>query len=188
MLRRTLQIMVTACVVTLLTGGLSVAQQEDGQRGGFDPAQIRQRMMERIKERLAVKNDAEWKIIEPRLQKLMELNQQVLMGRVQGMLGMFGMFGGGFGGPGGDNDGVQTRSARGSGPNNTMTGLDKAMAQLRTTLANQSSSTDDFKKALTAVREARTKMQQDLVKAQADLRQVLTLRQESELVEMGQLD
>jgi Spy/CpxP family protein refolding chaperone len=126
MLRRTVQIGVAACVVALMVGGLSVAQQ-----GGA---------------------------------------------------------GGGRGGPSGGNDGGQTPPTRGSGPNGEMTALDKAMAQLRTTLANQSASPDDIRRALTGVREAGAKVQQDRAAAQADLKKILTLRQESVLVEMGQLD
>jgi hypothetical protein len=206
-LKRTVQIGVAACVVALMAGGLSVAQQ-GGAGGGpgmfdpnqirqmmaggmFDPTRIRQMMMERTRERLGVKEDAEWKVIEPRLRKLMDLNQQTLMGRAQGMLGMlgaFGMFGGGRGGPGGGNDGGQTPPLRGSGPNGEMTASDKAMAQLRTTLANQSAAPEEIKRALTAVREAGAKLQQDRAVAQADLKKILTLRQEGVLVEMGQMD
>jgi hypothetical protein len=159
--------------------------------GMFDPTRIRQMMMERMKERLGVKDDAEWKVIEPRLRKLMDLNQQMLMGRAQGMLGMlggFGMFGGGRGGPGGGTVGGQTPPTRGSGPSGEMTALDKAKAQLRTTLANQSAAPDDLRRALTAVREAGMKVQQDRATAQADLKKILTLRQESVLVDMGQMD
>jgi hypothetical protein len=206
MWRRTVRIGVAACVVALMGAGRSVAQQ-GGAGGGrgtfdpnqirqmmggmFDPAQIRQRMMDRTRERLGVKDDAEWKVIEPRLRKVMDLNQQALMSRAQGMLGMFGgfgMFAGGRGGPGGANDSGQTPPARGSGPNGEMTALDKAKAQLHTTLANPSAAPEEMKRALTAVREAVIKLQQDRATAQADLKKILTLRQESVLVDMGQLD
>jgi hypothetical protein len=203
------QIGVTACVVALMGGGLSIAQQGGaggGPSGGgrgmmfdpnqirqmmggmFDPTQIRQRMMERMRERLGVKDDAEWKVIEPRLRKVMDLNQQALTGRAQGMLGMLGTFGGGRGGPGGGNDGGQTPPTRGSGPNGQMTALDNALAQMRTTLVNPSAAPDDLKRALTAVRAAGLKMQQDRAAAQTELKKILTLRQECVLVEMGQLD
>lgn len=213
MLRRAVQVGAVACVVALMMGRRSAAQQggAGGPWGGgrgmmfdpnqirqmmmggmFDPTQVRQRMMERIRERLGVKDDAEWKVIEPRLRKLMDLNQQALMGRAQGMfgtlLGPLGRFGGGRGGPGGGNDAGQTLPVRGSGPNGQRSALDNALAQLRTTLANQSAAPDDIKRALTVVREAGLKMQQDRAMAQADLKKILTLRQEAVLVEMGQLD
>ncbi len=206
MLERAVQVGVVASVVALMVGGMSLAQQGGagggqgggGQRGGgfrggrgmFDPSQIRQMMMARMQEQLGVQNDAEWKVIEPRLGKLMELNQQVLMSRVQGMFGGFGgpgMFGG-RGGPGGGNEGGQNPMTRGSGPNGEMTALDKAMAQLRTTLENTSATPEEIKRGLTAVREAGAKLQQDRTAAQADLKKILTPRQEALLVTMGQLD
>jgi hypothetical protein len=62
------------------------------------------------------------------------------------------------------------------------------MAQLRTTLANQSASPDELNKALTAVRDARTKAQHDLKAAQADLKKLLKVRQEAVLVADGMLE
>lgn len=62
------------------------------------------------------------------------------------------------------------------------------MTQLRTTLENSSASPEEIKTQLTAVRQAREKAKQDLAAAQADLKKILTVRQEAVLVEMGQLD
>ena len=190
MLRRTVQIGVVAGILALMLAGFSIAQQgtgawRGGGRGNFDPAQFRQRLRERMKEQLGVTDDAEWKVLEPQLLKVMQLNQQALMGRFRGL---FGMFAGGRAGAGGDNADGQAPLARGSGPNGEMTALDKANAQLRTTLVNPSSSPDDIKKALATVREAWAKVQQDRAAAQVDLKKILTLRQEAVLVEMGQLE
>ena len=81
-------------------------QQQPGRRnrgggpgggpGNFDPEQMRQRMMERYKEQLGVKEEAEWKLIPERIEKVNEA-------RRDSMRGGFGMFGGrgGPGGPGG---------------------------------------------------------------------------------------
>ena len=67
-----------------------------------------------IKMQLGVMDDAEWKVIEPRLQKVVELTQQMLMGRVRGMLDVTGFGRGGLGG--GNDDGnallARVRSAR----------------------------------------------------------------------------
>jgi len=68
-----------------------------------------------------------------------------------------------------------------------MTPVEKAQEQLRTTLENQSASPDEIKKNLTALREAREKAKQELAAAQQELRQILTVRQEAQLVMMGQL-
>jgi hypothetical protein len=141
-------------------------------------------MVERMREPLGVKDDAEWKVLEPRLQKVVQLNMQANAGRGRGMMGMFGGRGG-RGGPGGDQGGDRGQRRGGPGAD---TAMGKAMTNLQTVLENQSASNDDIKKALTAVREARMKAQQDLAAAQADLKKILSVRQEAVLVEMGQLD
>jgi hypothetical protein len=96
-------------------------------------------------------------------------------------------------GPGTDNATAQGRTAlanavRDGGLFGEQSPLDKALAQLRTTLDNQSATPDDIKKQLTAVREAREKAKQDLAAAQAELVKILTVRQEALLVVMGQLN
>ena len=57
---------------------------------GFDPEQMRQRMMERYREQLEVKSDDEWKVISPMVEKVTTARRNVMA---------FG--GGGFGGFGG---------------------------------------------------------------------------------------
>jgi hypothetical protein len=200
MQRRMVKIGVVACVLGLMVGGLSIAQQGGGQGGGgrrgggqggfggnFDPAQMRQRMAERMKEMLGA-DDQAWKVMEPRLMKVMELNRQANAGGRGMMFGMMGRGGrGGPGGPGGDQGGPQG-ARRGRGPQGEQTALEKAMAQLRTTLENQSATPEEIKTQLTAVRQAREKAKQELAVAQQDLKKILTLRQEAMLVEMGQLE
>lgn len=196
MQRKVMTIGVVACVLALMVGGLALAQQgggggrQRGQGGGaggpggnFDPAQMRQRMMDRMKEQLGA-DDATWKVMEPRLTKVMETNRQV-----GGRGGMMGMMGGmrGQRGPGGDQGGPQA-DRRGRGPQGEQTAVDKAMTQLRTTLENSAASPEEIKTQLTAVRVAREKAKADLAAAQADLKKILTVRQEALLVEMGQLD
>jgi hypothetical protein len=203
MQKKVVKLGVLACVLALMAAGLSIAQQAGGQGGGrrggfggpgggpggnFDPAQFRQRMAERMKEQLGA-DDQAWKVIEPRLMKVMELNRQTQAGGRGGMMAMFGAMRGqrgGPGGPGGDQGGPQ--GMRGRGPQGEPTAVEKAMAQLRTTLQNQSASADEIKTALTNVRAAREKARQELAVAQQDLKKILTVRQEAILVEMGQLD
>jgi len=203
MQRKVMTIGVVAGVLALMIGGLALAQQgagggrqrgqggQGGPGGNFDPAQMRQRMMDRMKEQLGA-DDAAWKVLEPRLTKVMEANRQVGGGGRGGMMGMMGgMRGqrGGQGGPGAaDAGGAPAQQRRGAGPGGEQTALDKAMTQLRTTLENSSASPEEIKTQLTAVRQAREKAKQDLAAAQADLKKILTVRQEAVLVEMGQLD
>ena len=176
MQRRMVKIGVVACVLGLMVAGLSLAQQAGGQGGGqgggrrggqgggpgggpggnFDPAQFRQQRMERLKQDLGA-DDQSWKVIEPRLTKVMELSRQTNAG-MRGMMFGFGGRGGrgpgGPGGPGGDQGGPQM-DRRGRGPQGEQTALEKAMAQLRTTLENQSATSEEIKTQLTAVRQAR---------------------------------
>src|SRR4051812_32283787 len=67
-------------------------------RGNFDPAQFRQRQLERLKENLEVNSDAEWKVISERIEKVLDAQRET---RVAG----FGGFGRGGGRRGGDNGG-----------------------------------------------------------------------------------
>ena len=64
-----------ATVLTFSTG--KVAAQN---RGNFDPEQMRQRMMERYKERLEVTNDDEWKLISDRIEKVMAAQRETRIG------------------------------------------------------------------------------------------------------------
>src|ERR1051326_3684 len=68
-----------------------VAQDEQAappqRRGNFDPAQMRTRMLERLKEQMEVTDDTEWKAIEPLIQNVMEARAAGMGG---GMGRMFG--------------------------------------------------------------------------------------------------
>ena len=125
-------------------------------RGNFDPAQFQQRMMDRTKEQLEIKDDAEWKAIEPLVKKVMDA-------RTATMRGMFGRRGGpGGGGPGGNGGGAS---------NPEQEALQKAI--------DAKASGAELKTALAKFIEARKGKQGDLEKAQAELRKVLTPRQEA---------
>jgi len=197
MRRRKLTIGVAAGVLALVIAGMCVAQPpangnrgnrgDRGPGGNFDPAQMRERMMERWKEQLGADDDA-WKVIEPRLTKVMELSRDA-MPAGRGMFGGFGMRGG-PGGPGGQG-GQGNRADRPRFPgqeNREPTAVEKAAEALNTTLENQSASADTIKTQLTALRGARVKAQQDLAAAQQELKQILTVRQEAILVVNGMLN
>jgi hypothetical protein len=190
MRKQVIGIGIVACVVALVIGGLSIAQPPAGGQGGpggpggqFDPAQMRQRMMERMKEQLGA-DDAAWKVLEPRLTKVMDLNRQT---QGMGRGGMFGMMGGMRGQRGANDAGGQGGRRGPQQDPATMTPVEKAQEQLRTTLENQSASPEEIKKQLTALREAREKARQELATAQQELKKILTVRQEAQLVMMGQL-
>jgi hypothetical protein len=170
---------VAVAAATALCVGVAMAQQRGGGMGGgaFDPAQWRQRIAERMKETLGA-TDEEWNVIGPRLEKVQDLSRQV-----RGGMGMWGMFGGGRMGRGGE--GAPALAAAPQGPQSD---VEKAATALQTVLGNQASTTDQIKEGLTAYREAREKGRDELAKAQDQLREVLNLRQEAQLVMWGFLD
>lgn len=147
--------------------GQGQGQGRQGRRGNFDPAQFRQRMEERLKEQLHV-NDDEWKALQPKIEAVMEAQRDA---------GGRGMFRGGRrGGPNQNNANTPTSPVQ-----------EKAQA-LRTVLDNKDAKPEEIKSALAAYRDARAAARANLTKAQNDLRDLLTVRQESVLVMMGMLD
>ena len=169
------KVVMPAVIVALLMAGIaSVTLAQEGGQGGrrrFDPGQMRQRYMDRIKETLGA-SDEEWAVLEPRIQKVQELSMQTRAG------GRGGMFGG--------------RGARGGGdapaPERELTPVQTATQGLQTILEDEAASAEDIQAKLTALREAREKAKQEVAKAQAELREVLTIRQEAQLVVMGMLE
>ena len=63
-----------------------------------------------------------------------------------------------------------------------------ASKDLQDLLDNKDSTSEQIKVKLTALREARTKAHEELVAAQAELKELLTARQEAVLVVRGMLD
>ncbi len=191
MRRKGIIIGIVACSLALVLAGLSVAQppargDRGGQRGPgrFDPERMRQMMAERMKEQLGADDEA-WKVIQPRLMKVMELNRQA-----SGGPGRAGMFLRGLRRPRGGADAPDPGGRRGpqGQPERELTPVEKAGDQLRTTLEDESASPEQIKNELTALRAAREKAKQQLGAAQQELRQILTLRQEAQLVLMGLLN
>lgn len=139
-------------------------QRDEGRdrRGGFDPAQMRERMMGFYREQLEVKDDAEWQVIEPLIQKVNDARMAMFSGR--------GMFGGRGGGPdrGGDRGGDRGPFGQ---ANPEAEALQKAV--------DGKASNAELKAALTRYAENRKSKQAQLEKAQDDLRKVLSVRQEA---------
>lgn len=195
MQRKRVTIGMAAGVLALAIAGLCLAQPqaggnrgnrgERGAGGNFDPAQMRQRMMERWKEQLGA-DDESWKVLEPRLTKVMELSRDNMGGR-GGMFGGMAMRGG-PGGQGGRGGEAGNRPRFPGEENRQPSAVEKAAEALSTTLENQSASAETIKQQLTALRAARVKAQQDLATAQQELRQILTVKQEAILVLNGTLN
>ncbi len=148
-------------------------------RGGFDPEQMRLRMMERYREALEVKDDEEWKVIEPRISKVSDARRD--MASNVSAFGRGGFGGGRRGGPGSDSGNGDDRRRRGFGgePNADAEALQKAL--------EGKAPTEDIKAKLAKYRESLKQRQAALTAAQEDLRKVLTVRQEATAVMLGLL-
>jgi hypothetical protein len=140
-------------------------------RGGFggDPAEFRQRMMDNIREQFGVKDDAEWKIIEERVQKVMDTRREVGFGG-PGMSRMFRR-------PGGDNNGGDRRRGFGPEPSAEEQALEKAI--------DSKASKEELKAAMAKYRAARKEKEARLTAAQEELKKVLNTQQEAVALSMG---
>jgi len=136
--------------------------QGQNRRRNFDPAQFQQRMMERLKDVLEVNSDDEWAAIQPLVQKVLDARRDA--GGFNGMR----MFGRGNRN-GGDNNSRPNPFA--PTPMPEQDALQKAI--------DAKASDADMKAAIAKYVEARKAKEADLVKAQDDLRAVLTVRQEA---------
>ena len=163
-------------VVTAVFAGVTVdisAQERDrnrdrgnrdrGERGQWDRSQIMERIMDRYRENLGF-SVAEWKVVQPKVQAVMD-------NRISGASGMMSMFGGSRRGRGGDSSTEKTPTS-----------------ELRDLLEKEDASKGDIKAKLAAYRAARKAREAKLKKAQEDLRQFLTIKQEAQAVLAGLLN
>ncbi|MGQ9591515.1 MAG: hypothetical protein ACUVYA_14625 [Planctomycetota bacterium] len=127
-------------------------------------------MSERMRETLGA-SEEEWKVLEPKIDAVQTAAREVR--------------GGGFGpggGPGGRMRGGERGQATPESP------VAKATQELRTALEDTSATAEAIAQKLAALRKARDAARENLARAQADLRELLTKRQEAQLVLMGILD
>lgn len=168
-----------AAVLFFGTSPLS-AQDQQGRRGrgDFDPEQMRQRMMERYRDALEVKSDDEWKVIQPRIEKVVEARAALGGGG--------GRF---FGRPRGGNDGGGGGEQNRRGGRGGFGGFGEPSPEARSlqTAIDAKASTDEIKAKLAKLREANKQNEAKLAQAQDDLRKVLSVRQEAEGVLLGLL-
>ena len=163
-------------VVTAVFAGVTVdisAQERDrnrdrgnrdrGERGQWDRSQIMERIMDRYRENLGF-SVAEWKVVQPKVQAVMD-------NRISGASGMMSMFGGSRRGRGGDSSTEKTPTS-----------------ELRDLLEKEDASKGDIKAKLAAYRADRKAREAKLKKAQEDLRQFFTIKQEAQAVLAGLLN
>lgn len=177
-MKTTPKLLLTALALTASAVMANAQENQDrprGERGGRgergdrgNPEEFRQRMAERLKTSLKV-SDEEWGVISPLIEKVQTKQREAMAGR----------FGGGFGGGrGGDRGGSETSDRPGAAESQA----------LRTALENESTSPEDLKAKLNALRDVRKKGAADLAAARAELQKVVTVRQEAVLVSMGLLE
>ena len=174
---RTVLMFVLGLAMAVALSSPVMAQQAGGERGGrgggqrFDPAVMLERMQQQLKESLGV-NDEEWNVLQPKIEKV----QQVQMAD---------RFGGGRqrggGRPGGEPDGAVAPAAD-TGPQSPVA---TASRELREAVDNKDSTPEQIKAKLQALRDARAKADAELAAAQAELKELLTARQEAVLVSRG---
>jgi hypothetical protein len=164
--------------------------------GNFDPAQMRQRMIERMREQLAVTDDAEWKAISDRVAKVMDARRS--LGGLGGPGGGMGFFGPGgppmrerpAGAPPGGADAGPGQFRQGPGGPQGPGGFNREpspeLDALRKAIQAQAPAAE-IKAKLADLRAVRAKKEADLASAQEELRQLLSVRQEAVAVTLGLL-
>jgi hypothetical protein len=149
-----------------------------GNGGNVDPAQMMQRQLDNYRQQLDITNDTEWSAIQPLVQKVLEAQQAARQGGRGGFGG--GRRGGNNGPNGNGNANGGGRGGFGPQPSPEAQALQQAIdndapaAQLKDLLAKYNKSQKDKQAALAT--------------AQANLRQVLTVKQESQATLMGLLN
>jgi len=197
MLKRSIVVSLAVCILAMLlvsqsfsAAGARGGRADRGQRAPRegatrqtqrDPEQMQRMMTERMKGQLGA-GDEEWKVIQPRLQKVMNLSRQV-NARGRGMM---------FGGPGGmggrgQTGGQRTRPGTDQ-PQQELSALEKATQGLQDALSSENAKPEDIKAKLTALRTAKEKATKDLTAAQNELKKDLTVKQEAILVLSGYLN
>jgi hypothetical protein len=167
------------CAAILALGANTVMAQGQGGRGNFDPAAMKQRLMDDLKDQWEIKDDAEWTAIEPKLGKVIDARGEIMASTMRGAFGRGGGRRGGGGGGGGgnadDNGGGQRQRQRGGGPMGTPSPAVEALQKA----IDDKAPTAEIKAKLKAVQDEVKDKQAKLVAAQEDLRAVLTPRQEA---------
>jgi hypothetical protein len=161
----------------------------------------RKRAADQQRQNLGASED-EWKVLQPRIEKVQTLQRAARGGMSYGGFGGFagtsgfGGFGGRTRGTRGPRDANSTTPAATTPPAPTnrdgtpreLTDVEKATNALNEVLKNKDASPTQITETLTALRAARAKSQQELAQARKELQEVVTPQQEAKLVIMGLLE
>lgn len=142
--------------------------------GNFDPAQMQARMLERIQEDFGFTNDTEWDAVKPLFQKVMEARQEAMAGQFGGMGRM-----------------MRPRNTdQGNNNNNRPRGFGQTSPEqdaLQKAIDDNAPS-GQIKDLLAKFEAAKQAKQAKLEAAQADLRKVLSTKQEAQATLLGLLN
>jgi hypothetical protein len=147
-----------------------------GNMPNFNPAEMQARIMENLRERFEVKDDAEWAVISERLTAVMELRRSEAAGAF-GALALGFMNRAALAGGGGNGNNRIT----------AMMGGSPEQDALRSALADNLPEAE-ITARLAKLREARKQHEAKLSEARENLRAVLTVRQEALAVMLGLLN
>jgi len=145
--------------------------------GNFDPSQFQQRIMERVRTDLGFTNDTDWSVVEPLVQKVMDARRDVGFGAAGRMFGSRTR-------GGSDNADQGGNSSRGGGifgqPSPEAEALQKALGN--------NAPAGQIKDLLAKYQSSQKAKQAKLEAAQADLRKILTVKQEAQATLLGLLN
>jgi len=147
-------------------------------RGNFDPAAMQQRIMDNVRDQLNFTNDTDWSAVQPLVQKVLDTRQAVGFPDMRRLF--FGNRNRGNGG--GGNGGGGNR--RGGG----MFGTPSPEQEALQTALDQDAPAGQVKDLLAKYEAAKKERQAKLAQAQADLRAVLSSKQEAQATLLGLLD
>jgi hypothetical protein len=170
-------------IVAVITQAQSQPTQPDQARPAPTAAeraaridQFRQQFTDQVKDSLAASDD-EWKVIQPKLAKVMQLRQEAMMSMIGRVMRVMRR-----------TRGADAAAAEPATLAANASGLEKAAFDLETLLSNKDSKKEAIKVALAEYRKARDAAKADLDRAQAELKDLLTIRQEAILVSQSILD
>ena len=154
-----------------------------GGNGGanLDPAQMMQRQLDNYRQQLDITNDTEWSAIQPLVQKVLEAQQAARQGGGRGGFG-----GGRRGGNNGPNANNNNANANGGGRGGFGAQPSPEAQALQQAIDNEATAAQ-LKDLLAKYNAAQKAKQAALAAAQANLRKVLTVKQESQATLMGLL-
>lgn len=161
-------------------GGPGGQQDQPGRRnrmggpgGNFDPAQMQARMLERIQEDFGYTNDTEWEAVKPLFQKALEARQEAMAGQMGGMGRMFRPR---------NNDQGNDR------PRGGMFGQTSPEQEALQKAIDDNAPSGQIKDLLAKYQASVKAKKAKLEAAQADLRKVLSTKQEAQATLMGLLN